>query len=365
MAEPVRSVLHDAQVAQGAGFRDDDGWLWTTGFGDPAGGYAAITEGTAMWDVYPLVKWDVHGPQAAQGVQRVFTGDVVGQAAGQVRYGAFTDEDGLLVDDGTVFKHADDHFWVFTNTSGFATHWTAHTSGLDFTFENRVHEMPLVSVQGPGSRELLQGLTTADLGALKYFRFLPERVDVGGVPSWLMRTGFSGELGFELVPVPDGAPALWAALGAAGAVPIGLDTVEPARIEAGLVIYSTDYTPGEHSPYDVSLDRFVALGSGAQFVGRARLTEIAAAPPRRLKTLQLHGDALPEVGAQVSDSGAVVGSVSSRVDSSRFGGIGLAMLSTEVAVDGRVLQVDDGSGAMAATVVPLSVKDPGKLRARA
>jgi aminomethyltransferase len=364
MTEPVRSVLHDAQLAQGASFRDDDGWFWTTGFGDPAGGYAAITEGTAMWDVYPLVKWDVRGPQAAQGVQRVFTGDVLGQVPGQVRYGAFTDEDGLLVDDGTVFKHADDHFWVFTNTSGFAAHWAAHTSGLDFSFENRVHEMPLVSVQGPGARDLLQALTSADLAGLRYFRFLPERVDVGGVPCWLMRTGFSGELGFELVPVPDGAPALWAALGAAGAVPIGLDTVEPARIEAGLIIYSTDYTPGEHSPYDVSLDRFVALGSGADFVGRARLAQIAQAPPYRLKTLQFHGDRLPEVGGDVVDAGAVVGTVSSRVDSPRFGGIGLAMLATEVAVDGRVLEVETEAGAMDATVVPLSVKDPGKLRAR-
>ncbi len=364
MAEPVRSVLHDAQAAQGASFRDDDGWLWTTGFGDPAGGYAAITEGAALWDVYPLVKWDVRGPQAATAVQRVFTGDVFGQASGQVRYGAFTDSDGRLVDDGTVFKHADDHFWVFTNTSGFGEHWTAHTAGLDFVFENRVYEMPLVSLQGPASRALLQGLTPADLSGLKYFRFLPERVDVAGVPCWLMRTGFSGELGFELVPEPDGAPALWAALGGAGAVPIGLDTVEPARIEAGLIIYSTDYTPGEHSPYDVSLDRFVALGSGADFVGRARLAEIAAAPPNRLKTLQVHGDELPEVGALVRDCGAVVGTVSSRVSSPRFGGIGLAMLATGSAVDGRVVQVDAGSDAMDATVVPLSVKDPDKLRAR-
>ena len=365
MAEPVRSVLHDAQVAQGAEFRDDDGWLWTTGFGDPAGGYAAITEGTAMWDVYPLVKWDVRGPQAAQGVQRVFTGDVLGQVPGQVRYGAFTDEDGLLVDDGTVFKHADDHFWVFTNTSGFGAHWAAHTPGLDFSFENRVPEMPLVSVQGPGSRDLLRTLTSADLAGLRYFRFLTERVDVGGVPCWLMRTGFSGELGFELVPVSGGAPALWAALGAAGAVPIGLDTVEPARIEAGLIIYSTDYTPGEHTPYDVSLDRFVALGSGADFVGRTRLAEVAAAPPNRLKTLQLHGDELPEVGAQVHEAGSVVGALSSRVASPRFGGLGLAMLATGAAVDGRVLQVTSGSGVVDATVVPLSVKDPDKLRARA
>ena len=141
----MRSILHDVQVAQGATFRDDDGWLWTTGFGDPAAGYAAITEGTAVWDVYPLVKWDVTGPQAAAAVQKVFTADVLGQQAGQVRYGAFTDDDGLMIDDGTVFKHGDDHLWVFTNTSGIVEHWTEQTAGMDVEFRNRLPEMPLVS----------------------------------------------------------------------------------------------------------------------------------------------------------------------------------------------------------------------------
>ena len=366
MAEPVRSVLHDAQVAQGAEFRDDDGWLWTTGFGDPAGGYAAITSGVAIWDVYPLVKWDVRGPQATQGVQRVFTADVGSQVVGQVRYGAFVDDEGRLVDDGTVFKHSDEHYWVFTNTSGIAGHWAEHTVGLDFEFVNRVREMPLVSVQGPRSRELLASLTGTDLSDLRYFRFRTERVQVGGVPVWLMRTGFSGELGFELVPDPDGATAVWDALGTAGAVPIGLDTVEPARIEAGLIIYSTDYTPGVHTPYDVSLDKVVALGSGADFVGRGALAAVATAPARRLKTLRLSGPTLPPVGATVHDGPAAVGTLSSRVMSPRFGSIGLAMLATGSAVDGRGLRVDGEPGAeqVPAVVAPLCIKDPGKLLVR-
>ena len=104
------------------------------GFGDPAAGYAAITEGAAIWDVYPLVKWDVSGPDAAAAVQRVFTGDVVGQAAGQVRYGAFTDEDGLLVDDGTVFKHADDHSGSSPTPRASSSTGPITRAGLDFTF---------------------------------------------------------------------------------------------------------------------------------------------------------------------------------------------------------------------------------------
>jgi aminomethyltransferase len=261
MDEPVRSVLHDAQAALGATFRDDGGWLWTMGFGDPAGGYSAIRDGAAAWDVYPLVKWDVTGPQAGEAIQRVFTNDVGAQAVGQVHYGAFVGEDGVMVDDGTVFKHAEDHYWVLTNSSGFADFVREHGPGLDVSIEDRLYEMPLISLQGPQSRDLLQGLTTADLSGLRYFHFRTEPLEVAGVTTWLTRTGFSGELGFELFPTRDGAVDLWERLGKAGAVPIGLDTVEPARIEAGLIIYSTDYTPGEHTPFDVSLDRFVALGS--------------------------------------------------------------------------------------------------------
>ena len=364
MPEPIKSVLHEAQVAKGATFRDDDGWLWTMSFGDASAGYEAIRTGTAIWDVYPLVKWDVAGRDAEAAIQRVFTADLSRQSVGQVKYGAFVHENGTMVDDGTVFKHADDHYWVLTNTSGFADYWDTQTAGLDFSYANRTHDTPLISVQGPRSRDLLQSLTGTDLSTLGYFRFRPERVTVAGVPAWVSRTGFSGEIGFEIFPGRDDAVELWIALEAAGAVPIGLDTIEPARVEAGLIIYGTDYVPGEHTPYDVSLDRMVAVDGSPDFAGKSVLAAIAAAPPRRLKSLLLAGAELPGVGADVLADGAVVGSLSSRVVSPTYGSIGLAMLATEVAVDGRALQVATPSGAIPATVAPLSVKDPDKTRPR-
>jgi aminomethyltransferase len=365
MTEPVRSVLHEVQEARGATFRDDDGWYWTMSFGDGLAGYEAIRRGVAIWDVYPLVKWDVTGPDATAAIQKVFTNDLGSQVVGQVKYGAFVDDDGTIVDDGTVFKHADDHYWVLTNTSGFGDYWASQTAGLDYAAVNRTHEMPLLSCQGPRSREVLQSLTDADLSGLGYFHFFPEPVAVAGVPTTLMRTGFSGELGFELIPARADAVALWNALEAAGAVPIGLDTVEPARIEAGLIIYGTDYTPGQDTPFDVSLDRMVALRSGAAFVGKDRLAEVAGAPPKRLKTLVLNGSTLPDVGADVLVGGRVVGTLSSRIASPEFGLIGLAMLATEVAVDGSELEVACDDGTIDATVAPLSVKDPDKKLPRA
>jgi aminomethyltransferase len=374
MSETVRSVLHDVQEAAGATFRDDDGWFWTMSFGasEAQRGYSAMIGGATAWDVYPLVKWDVTGPQATEAIQRVFTQDVMLQQPGQVKYGGFVDEDGLLVDDGTVFKHADDHYWVLTNTTGFGDFWSGHRQGLDVVVVNRVHEMPLISVQGPTSRSLVQSLTETDLSGLGYFRFRTARVEVAGVPAWVTRTGFSGEQGYELIPDRSGAVELWTALLAAGAVPVGLDTIEPTRIEAGLIIYGTDYTPGEHTPYDVSMDRFVALDT-ADFLGRRALAEVAARPPRRLRTLRIEGSDLPDVGAEVRSGGSVVGTISSRVDSPRYGVIGLAMLDTANAGIGEALEVSaaaasggsGGSGSpVKATVAELGVKDPAKLLPR-
>src|SRR5438046_10254864 len=95
---------------------------------------------------------------------------------GQVRYGAFLDEDGLLVDDGTVFKHADDHLWVMTNGADRADYFADATKGLDVSIEYIAESLPNLQIQGPRSRELLRTLTDAHVDALAYFRFLPEQV---------------------------------------------------------------------------------------------------------------------------------------------------------------------------------------------
>ena len=143
-------------------------------------------------------------------------------------------------------------------------------------------------------------------------------------------------------------------------MPIGLDTIEPARIEAGLIIYSTDYTPGEHTPYDVCLDRMVAIDSTVDFVGKPALVALADAPPRRFKTLRLEGAELPDAGAAVLAGGAVVGTLSSPVDSPTYGPIGLAMLETAHAPRRKAGVWPVGRGTVAATVAPLSTAGPDK-----
>jgi aminomethyltransferase len=363
--EPVRSVLYDVQAEQGAVFEDYDGWIWTLNLGDTLGEYEALRTDVVMWDVYGLVKWDVRGPDAVAAVQRVFTNAIGALQPGQVRYGAIVDESGALVDDGTVFRHAGDHLWVMTNGATFAEHLAAASPGMSVTALNRLYEMPLISVQGPRSREVLQGLTSLDLSALPYFRFAPEPVDVAGIPAYVLHTGFSGELGFELIPTErENAPALWTALGEAGVRPIGFEAVEIARVEAGLIIHEQDYLAGEQTPYDVGLDRLVKLDEPEPFLGREALRAIAAAPPNRFVTLRLGGDELPELGADVLLDGELVGCLTSPVDSPRHGLIGLARVKTEAAADGAVVEVALGDATVPATVSHATVHDPEKLRVR-
>ncbi len=277
--EPIKSVWYDLQAEQGAEFEDFDGWLWTATLGDVRKEYEAIRTDVAMWDVYPLVKWDLRGADALRAAQRVFTNDLGSLSVGQVRYGAFVNEEGKMVDDGTVYKLADDHCWVMTNTPGYEDWFASAFEGLGVEFEDRTRRMPLLSVQGPRSRELLQGLTDANLSELSYFRFWPDRVEVAGIPVWVLRTGFSGELGFELIADPEDAAFLWRAVQGAGATPFGTHAVEIARIESGMIVIAVDYQPGEGTPYDLSFDRLVKLDSG--FLGADRRDSGRAARPAR------------------------------------------------------------------------------------
>src|SRR5207302_3484494 len=132
----------------------------------------------------------------------------------------------------------------------------------------------------------------ADIRALGYFRFLPEQVRVGGVPAWVSRTGYSGELGYEIFCAPADAAALWSSLTAAGAVPYGLAAVETLRIESGLIFIGYDYFQHETSPYDMSLDKVIRLDTG-DFNGKQALSETAKSPPRRLGTLAVEGQTAP------------------------------------------------------------------------
>lgn len=364
MSESRHTAFHPMTSKIAAGFMEESGWWWATNFGDTDAEYRAVREGVGMWDLSPLNKWEFRGPDALEAVQRMHSNDVIGMEDGQVRYGAFLDEDGLLVDDGTVFKHADERLWVCTNGNEHLDYFTESTKGLDVSFAFIAPELPSLQIQGPRSRELLRGLTDAPIDELAYFTFLPDQVKIGGVPVWLSRTGFSGEIGFELFLRPEHAVDLWGAVAAAGAQPYGVDAIEPIRIEAGMIVLDHDYEPHQRSPFDLGLDRVVALRSQGEFMGKEQLRVIAEDPPNRFVTIRLDGEASPESGAMVMLDGETVGELTSAGTSPRYGNLGLAILRTDAAAPGTHVEVVAGGGAIGGSVDVLAIDDPQKQKPR-
>ncbi len=360
----IKSAFHDVQAALGATFVAEGGWYWTEGFGDTQKEYDAVRRGVGMWDVSPLNKWDWRGRDAVKAAQRVHSNDVLGLAVGQVRYGAFLDEDGLMVDDGTVFKVADDHVWVMTNGSKHTDYFAEATKGMNVSIEYVAEQMPHLQVQGPKSRDLVSKLTDADVAGLTYFRFYPDQVKVGGLPVWLSRTGFSGELGYELFASPEHAADLWKAVQDAGATPYGTIAIEIIRIECGMIVTDYDYEAHQRTPFDFSLDRFVALDKPGDFLGKAKLAEIAKTPPNRFKTVMLGGQEVPEYGAAVTKDGKPVGTLTSPTNSVQFGVIGIAILEAGVSQEGNTVEVAVGDRTVEAEVMHISIYDPEKKRPR-
>jgi aminomethyltransferase len=363
-AEPVHTAFDEPQRRLGCEFMDWEGWLWPNHFGDPAGEHRAVREHVGVWDESPLRKWDFRGRDALQAADRIFTNDMLGLQRGQVRYAPFCDADGAMVGDGTVFHFADDHAWVITALDSDLEHFQGVVGDLDVAIEPMTPELPHVQLQGPGARDLLAGVADADLSGLGYFRFVPEQIRVGGVPAWVSRTGYSGELGYEIFCAPDNAAQLWDALTGAGAVPYGLAAVETLRIESGLIFIGYDYFQHETSPYDMSLDKVVRLDTG-DFNGRAALAAVAENPPRRLVTLVLDGADVPEYGASVTSDGEPAGTLTSPCESPTLGKvIGLAVVEARFAAPGTRLEVGIGEGTAETTVETLPIYDPKKQRPR-
>ena len=362
--EITKTAFDGVQRELGADFMDWEGWYWPNHFGDAVAEHRAVREDVGVWDESPLRKWDFRGPDALAAADRIFTNDIAGLEVGRIHYAPFCDEKGKMVGDGTVFKFADDHAWVITALDSDLDHFRQVAGDLDVEMEPLTERLPHVQLQGPRSRELLAGVCDADVGSLRYFRFWPEQVQVGGVPCWVSRTGYSGELGYEIFCAPDGAEQLWRALTAAGAQPYGLAAVETLRIESGLIFIGYDYFQHETDPFDMSLDKVIRLDA-SDFNGKEALQRTAENLPRRMVTLVLDGSEVPEYGAAVTKDGEQAGTLTSPCASPTRGDvIGLAVVDARLANEGETLEVALGAGTAQARVAPLPVYDTEKRRPR-
>lgn len=355
--------FHERQRAVGGTFYEDYGSLWTATFGDPVSEYWSVRRGAALWDTYALVKFHLTGRDTLVALDRLFTRRLARAEPGVVRYGMLLDEQGLMLDEATVVVVSPEEAYLFGNDqrAGFTGHMAAHTVGMDLTIEDVSRAIPSLAVQGPRSFDVLSQLTHTDLASLRWFRCLPDPIEIAGVRGLVVRAGFTGELGYEfyLLDGDDGAEGLWDAVASAGAAPIGLDAIEKVRIEAGLLIAEEDYWPGETDPLDLGMERFIDF-DGHDFVGRDAVKERAEDPQRRFVTLALEGETAPEHGAPVEVGGTTVGDVRSADTTPRFGTLALAVLDAAHATPGGRVDVGGSPG----RVHPVPIDDPEKRRPR-
>lgn len=367
-----RSAFYDAQDQLGAEWTDWEGWAWADHFGDPVAEHEATRAASNLWDESPLRKWDMKGPDALALADVLFTNDMAALEVGQVRYGAICDEDGLMVMDGTIFKLSDEHCFSITSYDSDLDWFrqVASDRGLSVEIADVTDVMPHLQVQGPKSRDILATIIEGlDLSQLRYFRF-EQDIKVGGVPCLVSRTGYSGELGFELYCEAARATDLWNAVLEAGRpqgmLPIGLSAIETIRIESGLLFPDIDYFPHKTDPYEVRLDKMVKLDKPGDFVGKEALRRIASeGTPRLLTTLRIEGDATPEYGAAVTKDGREAGIVRSPAKSPTIDEqIAMSAIDRHLNSEGTRVEVALGDGTVGATVAPFPIYDTEKARPR-
>ncbi len=262
--------------------------------------YNAIREQAALIDVSPLYKYEVRGRDAERLVDRVITRDATKLREGAVYYSPWCDENGKVVDDGTIHRLAADRFrWTAADPQ---YRWlTMNASGLDVEIEDVSESVAAVALQGPWSRAVLEAAAGESFADLRYFRRRPS--SIAGTAIDVSRTGYTGDLGYELWIPAAHAVDVWDALATAGKPygirPAGMIALDVVRLEAGLILLEVDYTSARHamnadqaySPYEIGLGRLVDLGKG-EFVGRRALAaeERSGGPARRLVGLELAWD---------------------------------------------------------------------------
>ena len=280
---PIGTVFHSrtSALCESLNYREWSGYYAVSAYeAHHEHEYNAIRNAAALIDISPLFKYRVNGPDATRLVDRIITRDMRKVSVGQVIYTPWCDETGKVIDDGTVSRLAENTYrWTAADPS---LRWfTQNASGMDVQIEDISETVAALALQGPTSGRLLRSLVQgASIETLKYFRVTTGTI--AGVPVEISRTGYTGDLGYEIWVDADQALRVWDALVDAGRAfdihPAGMLALDVARIEAGLLLIDIDFNSSKkalieeqkYSPFEMGLGRLVHLDKN-RFVGQPAL----------------------------------------------------------------------------------------------
>ena len=275
MSELKRTPLRDWHAAHGARLVDFAGWEMPVQYRSILEEHKAVRRAAGIFDVSHMGEIDVKGPGAAAFLNHVVTNDVAKLFPGRVLYSPMCYPNGGVVDDLLVYMKAAEDFLICVNASNIDKDlaWLRERAGtFEVTITDRSADYALLAVQGPLASDIVQSLTGAKLGLVKYYHFV--EATVAGIHCLASRTGYTGEDGFELYHAPSDSVALATALLEAGRPrglePAGLGARDSLRLEAGYPLYGHEIT-ADISPLTAGLGWTVKLGKGVDFIGREAL----------------------------------------------------------------------------------------------
>jgi sarcosine oxidase, subunit alpha len=371
-----RTPMHDAHDQSGAVWMDMGEWKRPRYYQQASCAgeracveeeYRAVRERVGIIDVSTLGKLDVKGRDAGKLLDKVYTNRFSDLKPGRVRYSVLCDEAGIVLDDGTISRLAEDHYFITTTTGNLDfvqqwLEWWLVGSGWDVHITNLTGGGAAVNLAGPQAREVLKTLTACDLSNQNFPYMACGEAEVAKVPALLMRIGFVGETGWEIHFPAECGEYLWMELLEAGKVfdirPFGVEAQRLLRLEKRHVIVGVD-TDALSNPYEAGM-AWVAKLDKQDFIGRNALSRHAAAEAeQRLVGFIMNGEAVPMDGAAILVDGALAGRVTSARYSPKNGkAVGLAWVTAKSAAEGSEIDIRVGGGTARARVVEEAFYDP-------
>ena len=368
------SPYHHKFVEYGATFVDRLGFAAPMVFTSTAEEHRAVREAVGIFDVYYQVAVEVAGRDAEAFLQQVIVADAAGLAVHRAVYTSLCNENGGMIDDLTCFRLGQERYWLFPTPSrveAVVAALTAAQPGHAVAVTNLGYKNAYMSIQGPKSRELLEALADADLStaALPYYSFT--MATVADAPGTLLsRTGYSGELGYEIFYPVEYAEHVWDRVFAAGAIlgvrPCGLGALRTLRLEKKYVLFGLDANDTT-TPLEAGLGWTIRFDK-PHFAGKEALVrQKAAGPQRKLVLIEFPTlDFVPASGASIAVDGIEVGKVTSADRGYAVGkALALGYVASGFAQQGQDVTVTDPEGAHPGRIHLRALYDPDGLRVRA
>ena len=328
-----KTPLYAVHKSRNAKFTEFGGWEMPLQYSSIVKEHLAVRESAGLFDLSHMGEIDVKGNGAKELVQKLTTNDVNRLSDGQVQYTLLCNENGGIVDDVVIYRHTDNDYTLVVNAANIEKDlaWVKKHNDYGTDVIDDSENTTLIALQGPKSIDILNPFVSdLDVVDISFFRFVVD--EVAGIPAAISRTGYTGEIGFELYVKADSAEDLWNLLYPtvieAGGLPVGLGARDTLRLEAGLRLYGMDMDD-DTTPFEAGLSRFVKLDQG-DFIGRDALLVQKEKGDLRKKLVgfQMLDRAVARCGYDVYQNGDYIGKVTSGVPSPSLKcNIGFAFIS--------------------------------------